>query len=138
MMGINYWAILVCAVLAMGIGTIWYGPLFGKLWMRLSGMADMNAEECKRQQKKAVPLYFVQFALTLLQLFILAHLTGDTVKSGMLSSLIVWAGFVLPTVAASCMWTAEPRSMAWKRFFVQAGFQIACFVVFGIVLGLWI
>lgn len=34
---INYWAVLVSAFCAFFIGWIWYGPLFGKLWMKLNG-----------------------------------------------------------------------------------------------------
>ncbi len=136
-MGINYWAIIVCGVLAMVMGSIWYGPIFGKLWMKLTGASGMSEAECKEMRKKAMPLYLVQFILTLFQLFVLVHLTGYSATGGMLSALWVWAGFVLPTVAGACMWTSEPRPMAWKRFFVQAGFQLVSFLVFGAVLGGW-
>lgn len=39
---INWWAVLVAAVINMVIGFLWYGPLFGKLWLRL---IDKKAEE---------------------------------------------------------------------------------------------
>ena len=34
MMQVNFLAIIVCAVVSMIVGTIWYGPLFGKKWMK--------------------------------------------------------------------------------------------------------
>ena len=34
---VNYVAILACGISAMVIGSIWYGPLFGKTWMQLTG-----------------------------------------------------------------------------------------------------
>ncbi len=59
-MEINYLAILVCGVLSMVIGAIWYGPLFGKKWMEICGVNadDLNAR--KEMQKGAAPLYAVQ------------------------------------------------------------------------------
>ena len=33
MMYINYWAVLVSAIASMAIGSLWYGPLFGKQFM---------------------------------------------------------------------------------------------------------
>ena len=137
-MGINYWAILVCAVLSLVIGSIWYGPLFGKMWMRLCGVTEhATAAEKKRMQKNAMPLYLVQFILTLFALFVLVHLTGFTARGGALSALWVWGGFIMPTVAGSCMWTNESSRVKWQRFIIQAGFQLVCFLVFGAILGAW-
>ena len=97
----------------------------------------MDAEKRKEMQKKAGPLYAVQFLLTLVQLFILAHLTGTTAKSGIISALIVWVGFVLPTVAGSCMWNNDSKKVAWSRFLIQAGYQMVVFALFGAILGVW-
>ncbi len=137
-MNLNYWAIFVCAVISLVLGSIWYGPLFGKAWARIMGTDTMSPEECKKMQQKAMPLYFVQFVLSLVQVFVLAHITGFSWGSGVLSAIWAWIGFVLPTVAGASMWTNEPRKLAWQRFFIQAGFQLLCFVVFGAVLGLWL
>lgn len=136
-MGVNFWAVLVCGVLAMVLGSIWYGPLFGKLWMKIIGVPEMDVVKRKEMQKKALPLYLIQFLLTLFQLFVLVHLTGSDATSGVLSALWVWAGFVLPTVAGACMWTNDSRNTAWTKFLLQAGFQLASFVLFGAILGAW-
>ncbi len=43
---INYWAVLVAAVVSMVIGALWYSPvLFGKLWMKYSGLSDKKLAE---------------------------------------------------------------------------------------------
>ena len=137
-MNINYWAIIVCGILSIVMGSVWYGPIFGKLWMRLCGVdVNMPAEEMKRKQQEAMPLYVIQLALSLFQLFVLVHLTGFTVKSGILSALWVWGGFVLPTTAGACMWNADSNKMKLQRFLVQAGFQLVSFIVFGAILGGW-
>ena len=111
--------------------------LRSSLDVRINGSTEMDAEKRKEMQKKAGPLYAVQFLLTLVQLFILAHLTGTTAKSGIISALIVWVGFVLPTVAGSCMWNNDSKKVAWSRFLIQAGYQMVVFALFGAILGVW-
>ncbi len=135
---INIWAILVCAVLAMILGFVWYGPLFGKIWMRVVGATEMDKEKRKEMQKKAGPLYALQFVLILLQLYVLSHMVGFNAVSGITSALWVWAGFIMPTIAGSCMWNNDSRKVAWSRFFIQAGYQLVCFIIFGWILSIWI
>ncbi|MEI8130749.1 MAG: DUF1761 domain-containing protein [bacterium] len=137
MPGIHFWTILVCGVFAMIFGALWYGPLFGKLWMHINGVTKAHAGKQMGMNKKTLPLYTAQFLLTLFQLFILVHLVGYTALGGMMSAFWVWAGFILPTIAGSCMWTNESRKMAWSRFLVQSGYQLVCMLVFGAVLGAW-
>ena len=40
---INYLAILACAIVAMPVGFLWFGPLFGKAWQREMGFGTHAA-----------------------------------------------------------------------------------------------
>lgn len=137
-MEINHLAILVCGILSMVIGAIWYGPLFGKKWMEICGV---NADDFKARaemQKGAAPLYAVQFVLTLFQVLVLAHLIADTTKvSGLERSLWIYAAFIMPMIVGCVMWTAEPAKRKWARFLIQSGYQLVVFVLFGIILTVW-
>ena len=37
---INYLAVLVAGFIPMILGSIWYGPLFGKKWIELMGLTE--------------------------------------------------------------------------------------------------
>ncbi len=37
---INYLAVILCGIISMVIGAIWYGPVFGKLWMKQYGFTE--------------------------------------------------------------------------------------------------
>ena len=41
---LNYWSVLGAVAAAIVLGTVWYGPLFGKQWMRIVGttMGEMT------------------------------------------------------------------------------------------------
>ena len=137
-MEINYLAVLLCAVLSMVIGAIWYGPLFGKKWMEIVGATNLDKEERKKMQKQAGPLYAIQFVLSLFQVYVLAYyIAGWKDASGLENSLWIWAAFIMPIVAGGAMWNNDSRKIAWARFLIQAGYQLILFVVFGLVLGMW-
>lgn len=135
---INYWAVATGAVLSMVIGGIWYGPVFGKTWMKITGVNPDDKEALKKMQKSATFLYLAQFLLTLFQVLVLAHLVADTkIAGGLERSLWIWAAFVVPTLAGAVMWTAETGKMKWTRFLIQGGYQLILFIVFGLLLQFW-
>ena len=130
-------AVLVCAVASMVLGGMWYGPLFGKKWMEIVG-ADLSDVECKEIQKAAGPLYFVQFLLTLFQVFVLANfIIALNQFSALEVSLWLWVAFIIPTVAGGAMWNNDSKKIAWARFLIQAGYQLILFILFAIILGSW-
>lgn len=137
-LSVNYFAIVVGAVLSMAIGAVWYGPLFGKKWLEIVGATAEDLEARKKMQAAAGPLYVVQFVLTLFQVLVLAHLIADTTRVGGLErSLWIWAAFVIPTLAGAVMWTNEEGRRKWARFLVQGGYQLTIFIVFGLLLQFW-
>ena len=137
-MEINYLAVLVASILSMVLGALWYGPLFGKKWMEIIGAKPMTEADQKKMQKQAMPLYLIQFLLTLFQVYVLAqYIAGWTDASGIENSLWIWAAFVMPTVAGACMWNNDSKEIAWSRFLIQGGYQLVLFVIFGLVLGMW-
>jgi len=42
MLALNLWVVLATGVVPMAVGALWYGPLFGKVWMK---EADMSLEK---------------------------------------------------------------------------------------------
>ncbi len=138
MIEVNYVAILVCGVLAMGLGAIWYGPLFGKKWMEIVGANAMDMEARKKMQEGVWKLYVTNFALVLFQVYVLAHfIKGWTEVSGIENALWIWGAFVMPTIAAASMWNNDSAKISWMRFLIQSGYQLVIFVMFGYILGVW-
>ena len=65
---INYLAVLACAVVAMPVGFLWFGPLFGKTWQRHMGFGNMQANS--GSMGKAMAIFFIS---NLLIAWVLAH-----------------------------------------------------------------
>jgi hypothetical protein len=99
---LNWIAILLAAVSTMVVGSLWYGPLFGKAWIKLAKVkTDPNFGV-----KQAVPLYggaFLSSVLTATVIAIFAHIVSQYFTSNFLESslwvgLILWAGFTAARV----------------------------------------
>ncbi len=137
-MQVNYYAILVCGILAMVFGYLWYGPLFGKIWLKVTKATELDLEARKKMQAQATKLYLVQFLLTLFQVWVLAYyIEGWKEASGLTNALWIWAAFVVPVIAGTAMWNNDSAKISWARFLLQSGYQLVCFVAFGLILGMW-
>ena len=136
---INFWPVLVCAIVSMVIGSIWYGPLFGKKWMHIMGAGSMSEEEKKKMQKGMMPMYLTQFLLSLFQIWVLSwyisFLSG--VSGGVHTAFSIWIAFIVPTLAGSAMWTRDSSKIKWSKFLIQAGYQLVSFVIFALILVSW-
>ncbi len=139
-MTINYLAVLACAIAAMIVGFVWYGPLFGKAWMRIMGVETMSEEQKQAMKKGMWGMYAVQFVLSLITAGVLAVHIGywsDASASAIGIAICTWFGFVMTATASAALWSGKPKNVAWKMFFISAGAQLVTFVVFGFILGMW-
>lgn len=140
-MDINHWIVLGCAVLSMVVGSLWYGPLFGKQWRALVGAADDCAGDKGAMLKKMAPAYLIQFILAIFQLYVLVYMVTAAeytfTTSSAATSLWIWAAFIMPTTAGAVMWTADTTSAKWSKFLIQAGYQFVIAALFGIIFGMY-
>lgn len=137
-MVINIYAVLACSVLAMALGSVWYGPLFGKAWLKIVGAGPADLAARKKMMQGVWKLYLTQFLLTLFQVYVLAYyIVGWKDASGIENSLWIWAAFIMPTVAGSAMWNNDSAKVSWARFLIQGGYQLILFASFGLILGFW-
>jgi len=57
-MNINYLAVLTCAIVAMPVGFLWFGPLFGRTWARHMGLGDMQPPDAGSMGKSMAIFFF--------------------------------------------------------------------------------
>ena len=94
---VNLLAVLVAGLVPMIVGSLWYGPLFGKRWMALM---ETTPEEI---QEGFNPLrtYGISFLLSLVTAFILAQLIAEiapgstSAMAGVHVGLMALVAFVL-------------------------------------------
>lgn len=128
---INFWAVVVAALSSFVIGSLWYGPLFGKTWMKLNGFTDENLKE-----GLSIPAIMgINYAATLLAAFALALFTGP--ESDLLFG--AWTGFM---VAFFWIGTSRLNDVLFERqplrlFALNAGYYLVVYVIMGAIIGSW-
>lgn len=135
---VNYLAILTCGIASMILGSVWYGPLFGKPWMTMSGIKkpDVITTAIKKSMARS---YFLMFIGSLLMAFILSNILAYNVPAsagivaGLAAGFCNWLGFVAPVTLGTVLWESKP----WKLWFINAGYYLLQLMVFGVILVLW-
>jgi len=141
-MQINYLAVLACAVVAMPIGFAWFGPLFGRTWLRHMGMGDMDRPDAASMMK-SVGIFF---ASNLLIAWVLAHnieawqasswgLRPDASPSiyAAQAGFFHWLGFFLPLQMNRVAWERK----RWPLVLINASFDLTRLLLFGFILSYW-
>lgn len=123
---INYWAVLGGGIFFVVVGTLWYGPLFGKVWMKITGAPVMTKEKLAKAQKEMMPYYFFQFIFSLITSFVLYYFVQII---GMHVAFWIWLGFAMPQ-AAGVMWDTEPK-YAVKKFLIISGYYLVTLMALG-------
>jgi hypothetical protein len=133
---LNWLAVLVCLVLSMVIGSIWFGPktFFPAWWKAIGKRPD--------EEPKATPLTWILMVLTsFIQIVFLALLISGlagampgqpTLLSGAATGLLVWLGFTGPANLMNKLFASH-----YKAWFIETGQNLLAYVVFGAILGAW-
>lgn len=139
---VNYLAVVVCVVVAMPIGFLWFGPLFGKPWARHMGMEDME-QPGGTQMTKSMALFAVGNFLIAL---VLAHSIeawqpstwnygpdGSPAGYALNASLWTWIGFFVPMQIGRVAWEQKK----WGLVLINTSFDLVRLLVFGFILAFW-
>ena len=128
---INWLAVVVCVVVAMISGFIWYHPkLFYPAWREgLGRSAEMSNPN---------PMIYV---LTIIAAFIQAvsvaliiNMMGATTAAlGALAGFMLWLGFVAPTNLVNKLFAG----LGLKVWAIEVGNHLLNFLLFGAILGAW-
>lgn len=127
---LNWLAIMVSTAAAFMLGGMWYGPLFGKAWMKAVGKTQ---EELGGSPAPFIVSFFTSFATALLLALIMNTMGADSVLEGLRLGLYVGLCFIAAGMAsdyAFCGWGVN-------LFVIQAGYRVAYSVIIGGILGVW-
>lgn len=135
---INYVAVVVAAVAAIVLGFLWFGPIFGKHWMKLTGMSKPTMTPAMKQQM--MKSYLLMSLGSLVMAYVLAHslvfASAYTKTMGVSAGLMVgvwnWLGFVAPVKMGDQLWGNKP----WMLFVVEAGYYLVSLCMMGVILAM--
>jgi hypothetical protein len=137
-LGVNLWAVLVCALVTMIVGFLWYSPmLFARPWMILMGYDPNDKAKIAEMQKSAGPSYAMSMVASILSAFVLGKLISvagtATAVDGLKIGLVVWLGFVTTVQLTNALFSHQRN----RLYLINTGYQLVCYVAMGAILGAW-
>ena len=127
---VNWVSVLVAALSGFVIGGLWYGPLFQKPWMQLTGMTKE-----KGAQASMAVTFGGAYVLNVMGAFGIAMVMGDHGgwHSGLHTGLFTGLFFIGAALGVIYLFEQRP----FKLWCINAGYQIVNFAAMGTVVGAW-
>ena len=133
-LGINVWSMLVATLAQMAVGMLWYGPLFGKAWMKMMGFSEKGMKKMNMSPQKAMALGFLS---TLVGTYVLANfvnLLGITTSTGAFQLTVwAWLGFCMTMNLGDYLWANKP----FKFVILNSGYRLVGLFVGILILAYW-
>jgi len=128
--------VLGVSIVVFIIGWLWYGPLFGKMWMKLSNISA--ADVAKAKKKGMAGKLVLNFVGTLVTAFvfakILASVGAASAVAGAVTGFWIWLGFLAATtLLGSVLWENKP----WGLFVLNGLYWLVSLLVMGALLVAW-
>lgn len=130
---INVWAVLVAALSAFVVGWLWYGPLFGKQWMKLNGFTE---EMLRKGGGMSMPLVMIiNYIATALAAFAIAMFIGSEADM----HFGIFAGFMIALfwIGTSRLNDVLYERKPFKLYLINVGYYLVIYIIMGAVLGAW-
>ncbi|MDB4939689.1 MAG: hypothetical protein JWO40_114 [Candidatus Doudnabacteria bacterium] len=135
-MQVNFLAVLVASIVSIIIGSIWYGPLFGKMFIELSGMNQWSPEKQAEMKKTMNLSYLGQFVASLVTFYVLAlfinRIGQVSIMGGIVTALWIWLGFLVTQKFGETLWGGK-----MTLFWLNAGSSLLIYVAGGAIIGAW-
>lgn len=127
---VNWLAVLAGTVLSMAMGALWYGPLFGNLWLRLieKDLEDLESE----------PMDYVKTAVAAFVAMLFLNLVVVSFGAASFVDGLVAGGFAFIGLGATTTFiytTFEgPKESVWLLY---ASYQLVLFIIMGGIFAIW-
>ena len=127
---VNWFAIVIVAVFNMVLGTLWYGPLFGNLWLRIIGK--------KREELSSNPgMYVFSFLGALVAAYVLNVLISGLGLNawwwGAVAGAVVWVGMGVTGTLTYSIFNGPPLG-SWLLFSL---YGLVVYTAGGVLFVLW-
>lgn len=133
---VNWTAVLAAAADCMVLGSLWYGPLFGKAWMKSMGW-DPNQPMTPEKKKAGNKAMMWMVPVSLLTAYVLAHFVDYTASvtwaEGAQTGFWIWLGFQLTLLIQSVIFEGKKR----ETMVINASYQLAALTTMGAILAVW-
>lgn len=129
-LNVNLLAILVCTVVHMVLGFLWYGPIFGKMWLQAIGKTP-------EQLSGATQAYVVSGASSLVMAIAVGMLISAAQAQNVVAGITLAAVAGIGFIATTQMTTSAYESRNQTVTLLGIGYQVVGAIIMGAIQGAW-
>jgi hypothetical protein len=135
---VNWLAVIVCVVVSMISGSLWYNPrTFFPIWWKGIGKENQapGMQNMGMTWTLTVLSSFVQAVAMALMVNAMGSLMtgGPNLVNGAMIGFMLWLGFIAPTYLVNKLFAGH----GLKIWAIEVGNHLVNFVLFGAILGAW-
>ena len=131
---VNYWAVIVAGLVYVGIGMLWYGPLFGTMWKKMMGFTD---KEMKKMRLTPAQAMFMGLLTALVMSYVLAHFIdyfgAVDLGTAFAGAFWIWLGFFATTQMGAFLWEGKP----FKLYILNTTHSLVSLIIMVWILAVW-
>lgn len=131
---VNFLAILICGIVSMIIGFLWYGPIFGKKWEKLVGLTKEKKELAKRNMTNTYLLMFLSSLVTAYALFHFIWYAAPgslTLFIAVKTALWGFIGLVFPVSFTKFLFSPDKKPI--DLVFIETGYYLVTLISMSVV-----
>lgn len=132
---LNWLAVVVSGIASMVLGFLWYGPVFGKAWIRMMGWTPQQIEEGKKQGM--TKNYIIALIGTLVLAYVVAHfvalLSIASAAAALQFAFWAWLGLIATVLLGQVLWEGK----SWNLFLLNGAYQLANLGMVVLILTFW-
>jgi len=131
----NFLALIAAAIAYWGIGSLWFGPLFGKIWMAELGKNNITIQ--RPESKAFAGMMISSFIYNLLTTFAISYLVFNP------GSILIPAALKMGALLGVCISFASLGvtylwvSRTWKLLLIDGSYHVAGVMAATLILSQW-
>ena len=130
---VNVLAILVCSLVNLAIGIVWYSPwLLGRRWSRLAH-TRIESPLSRDQIVLYIGSYFAGLVLAAILALVISVSGVLTIGDGVILGAVVWIGFTAAPSFASTIFEGK----SFELWGINVAYPLASTLVMSVILMVW-
>ncbi|MFC1499927.1 DUF1761 domain-containing protein [Candidatus Zixiibacteriota bacterium] len=128
---VNFLAVFVASFAGFAVGPLWYGPLFGKKWMELTGITAEDAQGGNVAPYIVTYIGFFFLAYAIARIMSFGHMSGAW--WGVITAVFVWFLVMAPLMLSQTLYHMKPV----KLWAIDSAFRGVSTLIIGLIIGIW-
>lgn len=133
---LNILAIFITAIVGFLLGWVWYGPLFGKKWVKAMGFSksDLNKAKKKGMGKTMLTTFIMVLVSTYVLAIIVKFISAVSVLDGAFAGVLVWFGFYFTKSIGTSLFENKSQNL----LYINTSHDLVRLLISGAILAVWV